>query len=168
MKFSAQRWSDAVRCDLAVECLRTSGRLRLKAFGWSMLPSLWPGDALMIERTSREGVSLGDIVLFRREDRFFVHRLVSKCASDSNLVTRGDALPHSDLPITDRELLGKVISLERNGKRIEVTQDLPLFSRAVAALLQRSEFAVRAVAHARGILRSSTKTLDPRDTSCQN
>jgi hypothetical protein len=37
-------------CELVAEVLRSFGTIRFAATGWSMLPSLWPGDTLMVER----------------------------------------------------------------------------------------------------------------------
>jgi len=59
---------------LATEMLGTAGTLRLAARGYSMLPSLWPGDVLTIEAQSFDWVQVGDVVLFSREDRFYIHR----------------------------------------------------------------------------------------------
>ena len=63
---------------LASEVLRASGTLRLTAPGHSMLPTLWPGDLLTVEARSIDQVQAGDVVLFTRENRFFVHRVLRK------------------------------------------------------------------------------------------
>ena len=68
----------ALKCELAGEVLRSSGTLRLRAMGWSMLPTVWPGDTLVIERIHSDAVSEGDIVLFGRDRRVFAHRVVAK------------------------------------------------------------------------------------------
>ena len=41
---------EAVKCELAAEVLRSSGELRLRVTGSSMLPAVWPGDELTIRR----------------------------------------------------------------------------------------------------------------------
>ena len=66
---------------LAAVVLRTAGTLRLAARGYSMLPTLWPGDILTVEAQSSDRVQVGDVVLFARADRFFIHRLVRKVAA---------------------------------------------------------------------------------------
>jgi hypothetical protein len=103
---------------LAVEVLRNTGKLRLTARGYSMLPTLWPGDLLDIEATSFDLVHAGDVVLFTREDRFFIHRILQKQGpSDVSgrpiLVTRGDSMPDADDPVFPEALLGKVIACQR-------------------------------------------------------
>src|SRR5579872_6250678 len=100
----------ALKCELAAEVLRSCGTLRLRVTGWSMLPAVWPGDTLMIESARTGGVTEGDIVLFGRERRLFVHRVV-KNLGDSKFLTRGDAMSAPD-PVIDRhELLGRVSSI---------------------------------------------------------
>src|ERR1700758_403813 len=74
----------ALKCELAGEVLRSSGKLRLRVTGCSMLPAVWPGDTLFVERTTRESVEEGDIVLYERDRRFFVHRVVRKTRADAD------------------------------------------------------------------------------------
>jgi hypothetical protein len=132
----------AVQCELAGEVLRSSGKLRLGVTGWSMLPTLWPGDTLIIEQADSTAVSAGDIVLFARERRFFVHRVIASGAG-RDIQTRGDAMPKMDPPVSDRELLGRVISIERNGRSIKPSRDFNPAGRAVAALVRHSPNAAR-------------------------
>ena len=83
------------RCSLAAEALRSWGRLRLRARGLSMLPTLWPGDFLTIQSRSAEQIEPGEIVLYMREGRFFVHRVKSKSVVGDGtfLIVRGIACP---------------------------------------------------------------------------
>ena len=75
----------ALKCELAGEVLRSSGRLRLRVTGWSMLPAIFPGDTLVIERANGESLGKGDIVLFHRDRRLFVHRVSGTSGSDQDL-----------------------------------------------------------------------------------
>ena len=54
--------SHAVKCELAAEVLRSSGRLRLQVTGWSMLPSIWPGDTLTVEQVGFPKVDRKSVV----------------------------------------------------------------------------------------------------------
>jgi signal peptidase I len=154
MNLSGQPLDDdahAIKCQLAAEVLRSSGTLRLQVTGWSMLPSVWPGDTLLVDRANSSAVSEGDMVLFARDRRLFAHRVVSKRGhhEDSRvvtqIVTRGDAMPAPDSPVSDRELLGKVSSILRNGQWIKPRRSLRFAERAVAALVRSSEIAARVV-----------------------
>ena len=62
----------SIKCEMAAEVLRTSGLLRLKVTGWSMLPTVRPGDTLIVERAGRSALVQGDIVLVSRNRRLFV------------------------------------------------------------------------------------------------
>jgi signal peptidase I len=147
----------ALKCELAGEVLRSSGTLRLRVMGWSMLPVVWPGDTLVIERVENGTVSEGDIILFRRDRRFFAHRVVGKssAAGDAQLLTRGDALAQADPPVGDRDLLGKVTFIIRNGKCIEPSRTPRFSERAVSALVRSSEIAARVVVGVHGMRQTS-------------
>jgi hypothetical protein len=110
--------------NLAVEVLRKTGMLRLTAFGCSMLPTLFPGDILTIQAEPLAEIEKGDVVLFARQGRFFIHRNLRSVqrGSEMLLLTRGDAMPHADEPVTAAELLGKIIRFERGTHQAPVPQ----------------------------------------------
>ena len=82
-----------------------------------MLPTLYPGDILTIKRETLSAIQPGDVVLYARDGRFFIHRNLRSVPQDSEtaLVTRGDSVPHADKPVTASELLGKVIGIGDDG-----------------------------------------------------
>jgi signal peptidase len=137
----------ALKCELAGEVLRSSGRLRLRVTGWSMLPAIFPGDTLVIERANSESVDKGDIILFHRDRRIFVHRVSGKSGSDGDLqiVTQGDGMAKPDPPVSSSQLLGKVTFVERNGRCLRLATSPRLPMRAVAALVRRSSSVARVV-----------------------
>jgi signal peptidase I len=114
-------------CGLAGEVVRTFGEVRLRVFGTSMVPAILPGDLVSIHRANLQDISLGEVVLFLREGRLFVHRVVARKvaahASDSDepfLITRGDRLRHTDPPVSAPELLGRVVSIERDHREVKL------------------------------------------------
>jgi hypothetical protein len=133
----------ALRCEVAAEVLSCFGRLRLKVTGWSMFPAIWPGDILELERAKRNQLSEGQIVVFSRHRRLFVHRLWKTVGS--TMVTRGDAMPHNDPVVTDQELLGRVTHIERHGQSIQPSTRLSPSQRVLAGLLRSSDLAARVV-----------------------
>lgn len=144
----------ALKCELASEVLRLSGQLRLRVTGWSMLPSIWPGDTLILERATGSDLAEGDIVLFGRDRRFFAHRVLK--AGQDAIHTRGDAMPYNDAPVTQSELLGRVAYIVRNQKRIQPAKTLPLSQRAVAGLVRSSDVGARVVVGIHGMFQSKT------------
>src|ERR1700675_3315645 len=108
---------DECGCALAAETLRSWGVLKLRAWGVSMLPTLWPGDVLTVHSLAPEQVEPGDIVLFMRQGRFFIHRVASKdlMRDEAPLITRGDCMSEDDPPVSRGELLGRVVEVRRPG-----------------------------------------------------
>jgi|SRR5579863_3356567 len=143
----------ALKCELAGEVLRSSGTLRLRVMGWSMLPAIWPGDTLVVENANHSAVSKGDIVLFGRDRRLFAHRVVARRSQPGKLqlVTRGDAMPAEDAPVSDNELLGRISFIGRNGRLIEPSRSRGFSQRAIAALVRSSEIAARVVVGVHGM-----------------
>lgn len=86
-----------------------------------MLPSIFPGDTLVVLRHPAASVRPGQVVLFSRDGRFCAHRVVRALDLDGQLfvVTCGDALTQEDSPVAEHELLGRVTAALRRGKRIE-------------------------------------------------
>ena len=125
------------KCSLAVEALLSSGELRLRASGVSMLPTLIPGDVLLIQTATLDHVAPGDIVLYRREDSLFVHRLIEVDLPAAQFVTRGDSMASPD-PDGARCLLGKVIMIERAGRTRPVARRLKAATKWIGALLCHS------------------------------
>ncbi len=108
--------NDLHKIKLGAEMLRTGGSIRLKVLGLSMLPSVWPGDIVSIEGGSINAIMPGDIVLYSRDGRFFIHRVIEM--SELGFITRGDAAPQSDPIIARSHVLGRVSGIQRNGKSI--------------------------------------------------
>ena len=118
------------------ETLRTFGSARLRVQGSSMLPAFRPGDDVLVRWSDQDDAEAGDVIAFNREGRLFVHRVTGRDAS-GRIITRGDALPAADAPISEGEYLGKVAEVCRAGETI--TLRTSLLQRATAALFRRSQ-----------------------------
>src|SRR5207237_3650565 len=96
---------EACKHSLAAEVLQSIGELRFRASGISMLPALWPGDCLTIRAHSIEEVQQGDIVLYARGGRFFIHRIMRKCPSGEETfrITRRGCMAEEDPPLQTRK-----------------------------------------------------------------
>jgi len=164
----------AVKCDLAEEVLCAFGSLRLGATGWSMLPSIWPGDTLVIERVRHERVGIGDVVLVGRDGRLCAHRVVSMTADSvgRRWIIQGDAMTAPDRPVSEGELLGRVGYVIRRGRLIEVPTELSMVERLTATIAGRSVPAARALVYLHAYLpdRLNDKIRTPGETglSSQN
>jgi len=121
------------RLNLAAEILRAGGVIRIRGLGASMLPSIWPGDVLVIESTAGSQIIPGEIVLVERDARFFVHRLVKRL--NSHCITRGDSVPQNDPPVDALELLGRVAEIHRKRRVIIPEPQVSLTVRALGWML---------------------------------
>lgn len=120
------------KCRLVVEGLRLSGDVRFRAAGVSMLPTLIPGDFVRVESAALADIALGDVVLHRRGDSLFLHRVIE--LRPGSVQTRGDSMVSPD-PVSDGELLGKLVSIERNGETKSVSSRLSPFSKILGKVL---------------------------------
>ena len=173
----------AVKCDLASEVLRSFGTLRFAATGWSMLPTIWPGDTLVVERINLDQVQVGEVVLVGRDSRLCAHRLVSKAEGSRNsqelaprftaphfitphfvtpyFVTQGDAMSAPDRPVSESELLGRVTSVIRAGKEIVLPAELSLAAKLIAKIVRHSDLAARALVYLHDVIESPRESVLP-------
>jgi len=108
-----------------------------------MLPSIWPGDIACVSRVV--AYRPGDVVLFSRNGRLFVHRVVEM--SGGAVVTRGDSMLDADPPVALSDVLGRVESIERGGSRVAVAERVSGGRRAAGAVLGQSGRLARMVAY---------------------
>jgi signal peptidase I len=107
-----------------------------------MFPCMQPGDLLEIRRPASP-IQPGDVVVFQRQDRLVVHRVVGR--TGDLLVTRGDRLRYPDAPVPLNGILGCVAAIERGGRRI--APRLTFFCRIASAVLRWTEFGTRAAVY---------------------
>ncbi len=103
----------------ALVCAATLQRgltMRFQARGQSMKPNVLNGDTVEVAPISVGQPQRGDIVLARGRAGFRLHRIVGWDEVTGRIVTRGDAGQQNDEPT--EIVLGKVIAIERNGKKI--------------------------------------------------
>jgi signal peptidase I len=135
------------RCGLASEIVRSFGKIRLRVLGTSMVPAILPGDLVSVRRVGLSEIAVGEIVLYSREDRLFVHRVITHLNSDAELqlITRGDRLSYNDPPVSSSEFLGRVVSVEcsdGSGDRgIQSAELLSIWKKLFIRILRTSDFA---------------------------
>ena len=130
---------DAVKRKLVADVARSFGQVRLQVTGCSMLPAVWPGDILTVRRCSGAELCAGQIVLCFRDGALVAHRLVRK--SSQQYITRGDSLYNYDRPFREDEILGRVVTIVRHGRRIDPKSSW--WHGAACFMLRRSELLVR-------------------------
>jgi hypothetical protein len=138
----------ALKCEMAAQVLRTFGTLRLEVTGLSMLPSVWPGDTLSLERREMGEIAAGDIVLFARRDKLVAHRVLRKTVvgDETYAITRGDGLLATDELVSPAELLGSVRSVSRAGENVSPDADSGFWARVTSAMVRHSAWIARVLA----------------------
>jgi 2-polyprenyl-3-methyl-5-hydroxy-6-metoxy-1,4-benzoquinol methylase len=87
-----------------------------------MFPSIRSGDTVIIRPARVAEIGIGDIIVHRTGQRLVAHRLIKKKKVDGFLffITKGDYLSSPDPPISASQLLGKVVSIERGSRIIQL------------------------------------------------
>ena len=133
--------ANVIGCDLAAEIVGVFGRARLRVSGTSMAPTLCPDELVFVEKTGMAEILPGEIVVFARNGRLIVHRVVTKIQNggESYLVTRGDRARKSDPPVSRSEFVGRVTHIERGDSQGLAAPRLNLELRAISRLLSFSD-----------------------------
>jgi len=103
-----------------------------RAKGTCMYPTVRAGDVLRIQSCRAADVSVGDIAVGLKPGFLFAHRVIGKGMEKGRayIITRPDlSQVGSDGPIFDESLLGKVVTIERNGRPVPLhpaTQPWPV------------------------------------------
>ena len=139
----APQFFNSLRRELAAEILRNFSEVQFVARGTSMLPSIYPGDCLTVKSLGATAPCCGDIVLCRRAGEFRVHRIVSILEGETAkfYVLRGDALTEDDPPVPADDLLGRVTSIVRRGRSIELNSPRRVLHRFLRPLVRHSKIA---------------------------
>jgi signal peptidase I len=109
--------------EVSTELLRQGQRVRFKAPGRSMNPTIKEGETIIIQPAAPSSVRKGDIILYRFERGFIAHRVVRilrKKSDTPSFIMQGDASDAFDCPVSAQQVLGKVISVEQGGRSIDL------------------------------------------------
>jgi ATP-binding cassette subfamily B protein len=117
--------------DMAENMLNENLSLSYKMKGFSMYPTLKPGDIGLVEKCNPKALKIGDIVVFKSNDILTGHRIVDIKTKNGKtiFIAKGDKNQNNDAPFTGDELLGKITSFERNNRRKEINSPVMNFRR---------------------------------------
>ena len=106
--------------EVSLSLLAEGKSLRIKPAGYSMFPAIRPGDIIIIATVkNRSNLTPGDIVVFKRDSDFVLHRLTDIRHQDDNIycITRGDSSVNEDKPIIADKIIAVVTTIEtKRGK----------------------------------------------------
>src|SRR3989475_4672549 len=83
-----------------------------------MAPTIDVGDRVLVAPAAPESLKPGDIVKFRAQGAFVMHRLVRFDRGEDGaraFVFRGDNAPANDQPVTAAAIIGRAVAVERHG-----------------------------------------------------
>ena len=126
---------------LIADLLRNGHRVKFRAPGYSMYPTILHEDVIIVEPVEPSAVKIRDIVLYRVHDSLIAHRVIKilkrsapqgpqdrsaspieagPSTSETLLfILRGEARPACDAPVAAEQILGKVVFIESNGHGLD-------------------------------------------------
>ena len=114
----------------------------LTVISHSMYPVLNRGDLILVKEAAPEEIQVGTVVVFRHEGGLAVHRVVK--IDGETIVTKGDANPKEDDPITYDDIVGRVpaigdglLKVPLIGRIALLTAPQPSYSQAETNMLQQ-------------------------------
>jgi hypothetical protein len=123
--------------------LRDGQRVRFRATGLSMDPTIRDGDVLTVEPVNLGEVRPGEILLYRTARGVIAHRLVRCEEVETQLlyVLRGDASATCDPPVSYGDVLGLVTATRRRRRSRSLTNPWTMrwqVTRAAATRMARA------------------------------
>jgi len=109
--------------DVSRELLRQGYHIRFRPVGRSMQPTIRDGEAITVAPVSLCEVRRGDILLYSTCAGLKAHRVVKTGISEeagAYFITRGDSSVETDAPVGAARVLGRVVSVERDGRTISL------------------------------------------------
>jgi hypothetical protein len=96
--------------------------VRFRASGRSMLPALRDGECLIVARARAADVDVGDVVLCDTPRGPVAHRVASihRADGEARFTLRGDASLECDDPVAAPQVRGRIVSVERDGRRVSM------------------------------------------------
>jgi signal peptidase I len=111
--------------EIFIKQLSKGNSIRMIIRGSSMRPFIRKSDMVTVKPIKFEETKVGDVVAYTRNlhHGFTVHRLIRKSRDHEGrecLTTKGDVSIHGDFPVYPEDIYGKVITIERNAKVINL------------------------------------------------
>jgi len=96
--------------------LMKSQLIKIPAFGNSMYPFFISGDILYIQPTPFKKIQINDFITFVQKNIFITHRVIYIPPNKKYILTKGDTNKEPDKKVLPKNIIGKVIKIQRKGK----------------------------------------------------
>ena len=100
--------------------LEKGNSIRFQAKGWSMRPFIRDGDFIVVNPVKSSSIRKGDIVFYSNaENKIIVHRIIRKYKKNDRIIVliKADATLSPPEKMDIQNVLGKVVAIERNGRK---------------------------------------------------
>lgn len=94
--------------------------IRFQAKGFSMRPFIRDGDFITVSPIANSSIRIGDVLFYSTtDDKIIVHRVIRKYKNNGgiSMLIKGDAAFGLPDKVDSRNVLGKVVVIERNGHK---------------------------------------------------
>ena len=110
--------------EITAELLRRGNRVRFRAAGASMQPTIEDGELITVAPVGPGSVKRGDILLYQNERGVVAHRVVGVVKGTVTInggdsppyLIRGDASVSCDPPVAREQVIGRVVAVQRAGR----------------------------------------------------
>jgi signal peptidase I len=116
--------TDAAFVDVVTDLLRRGHRVRFRAKGGSMHPTIREGEAITVAPVELATIRRGDVVLYRSARGVTAHRVTRVVRGPQGalaFIPRGDSSTTRDEPVDQSAVLGRVVAVERGGRALDPT-----------------------------------------------
>ena len=133
--------------DLMTELLRRGNRVRFRAAGASMQPTIEDGELITVAPVAPESVKRGDILLYQNERGVVAHRVVGVVKGTVTIdggdsppyLLRGDASVSCDAPVQLEQVIGRVVAVQRGGRNLALDSRLANLLRLARLKIAKSK-----------------------------
>lgn len=116
--------------------LESGNSVELPATGYSMFPTLRPGDKVLVTPLDRGDLPKpGTVVIFSENDGLVMHRLIEIQKNDTGdllIITKGDSIKEYDKPFPQKQLIGVAASFKRGKKEHSLKVFIPRYFRLLS------------------------------------
>jgi hypothetical protein len=132
--------------ELIADLLNNGHRVKFRAPGHSMYPTILNGDEITVEPIKPDAIEVGDIILYQVKENPIAHRVINilkrsernsrsapqgpqdrsgsptwaRPSSETlQFILRGDASPACDAPVAAEQVLGKIVFIDSNGRGLD-------------------------------------------------
>lgn len=130
--------------DVATDFLNRGHRVRFRAEGHSMHPTIRHGEAIVVEPAVAADLRCGDVAFYHAQRGVTAHRVVR--AERERFLTRGDASLSADEVVGRHQILGRVVSVERKSRPVDLTSRRAKMRHSIGAWTMRVKEGSRGLA----------------------